>query len=348
MPSNTALHQPVEIDNLSETEISNILEDDDAFDLMLELLDEESGDKSSFDFENNQTNEKEKKESEDDDIFPDFYQQYYRSIPILTKEEEYALGVKLKEGTEEEKKEARNMLVEHNLRYVLKLSRRYVGHGISIDDIIQFGAFGLIKATQKYDYELGYRFTTYATHWIRQSIVRGIQNHGRAIYLPAYLYCEYSKVKKADALVAGKYKDEKDHIRKISEISGLDEDMIRHLREVMSPLTSLDLPIRANEIDPDSSTLMDYVQNGGPSVEEIVEKEMLKEPVACIIRERLNEQEHDVIVKRFGLDGGEPQTLSQIGAAKKLSRERIRQIEERALSKLRRSGFGAKFKDYLH
>lgn len=310
---------------------------------MISLFESESEEIESVD---RRQEEKKQTVSGDDDILPDFYAQYFRSIPVLTKEEEYALGVKLKEGTEEEKKEARNKLVEHNLRYVLKLSRRYAGHGLSIDDIIQCGAVGLMKAADKFDYELGYRFTTYATHWIRQSIVRSIETYGRAIYLPAYLYCDYAKIKKAEAALEGKYGNEEDHVNKLSQMTGFDEEKILYLREVMNPLTSLDLPVGTGE-DRDA-TLMDYVRSNDMLVEEAAERDLLKEPIEQVIKEKLNEQEQDIIRKRYGLDGGEAQTLGQIGSVKKLSRERIRQVEARALEKLRRTTFAVKYRGYLN
>lgn len=328
----------------TEEEI-NIFSNDTSFETINEFFELGSDEKEIGSIATDKFHEeKEKKESEDD-VLPDFYVQYYRSIPILTKEEEYDLGVKLKEGTEEERKEARDKLVEHNLRYVLKLSKRYVGHGISIDDIIQYGAMGLIKATEKFDYELGYRFTTYATYWIRQSIVRGIQTYGRAIYLPAYIYCDLAKIKKADTEIAGKYKNEAEHVRKLSSLTGFDCEKVLYIREITSSLTSLDLPVGTE--DDHDSTLMDYIKSEEISVESSIEREMLKCAISQVAKERLTEQEQDIIKKRFGLDGEEPQTLSQIGSKKKLSRERIRQVEARALAKLRRTSFAAKYRGYL-
>ena len=274
---------------------------------------------------------------------------YLRSIadmnlPILTTEEEQALGERIKQGDALAKEE----LVKHNLKLVVSIAKRYVGLGVDFMDLIREGNIGLMIAAEKYKPELGFRFSTYATHWIRQHITRHIANTGRLIRLPVHmieharkialakrdLYEMTTKEPTIEEITEFINKNKQKYLKKSEQNKDITpEDVLNALTHIENSIVSLDAPLNKEEED---STLIDFVTNPSEqSVEDVALDNELGVTLREVLSRVLTERELNVIIRRFGLEDNTPRTLEQVGKEFKVTRERIRQIEAKALRKLR-------------
>ncbi len=255
------------------------------------------------------------------------YMRDLRRLPVITVEEEKHYARKVAEGNPE----ARTKMIEANLRLVVKIARRYVNQGLSFLDLIEEGNIGLIKAVEKFNLAKECRFSTYATWWIKQSIERAIANHSRTIRLPVHVSSRVNRISKIISMYVEKNGREPS-LEEISQESGFRIDFVRNLFTMAIKTYSLESYIDENS----KFTLEEVIPN--PDNEEplsILEHTRRMEEVASWL-DTLNADERKVILLRFGLDGDEPQTLELIGKTFGVTRERIRQIEQKALNKLRK------------
>lgn len=270
----------------------------------------------------------------------DFYQGYITHIPLLSKEKELEYGMAAKYGSEEEAKEAKNKLIEHNMRYVLSIANRFQGKGLLYDDIVQEGFIGLMKAADKYDPDLGWRFTTYATWWIKQSIQRAIMDQGRTIRIPVHLLEDMQSVKKAERAAA--QMPDTDEMEVIMKETGFTMAKILHLRALTQSMVSLDTPIGEDQ----DTVLGDVIAADSETPEDRAMQNALAEDLRDTMADCLNQRESEVISHRFGLGGDRPKTLEEVGAIYGVTRECIRQIEVKALRKLRNPKRSRKLREY--
>jgi RNA polymerase primary sigma factor len=246
---------------------------------------------------------------------------------LLTQEEEQELGARIKVGDNS----ARDLLITSNLRLVVSIAKKYTSRTrIPLLDLIQEGNTGLIKAVDKWDYSLGYKFSTYATWWIKQSISKAIADHSRAIRLPAHIIEQLSKLGKAEKELYQELRREPT-ADEIAQRMGLPKDKVRELQAIVKEPVSIDQSIN----DEDDATLGDLVAD--ESIEDPVESIHNEEVTKRVseILSTLDGREADILCRRYGIGRRYPQTLDEIGKEYGLSKERIRQIEEKALKKLR-------------
>jgi RNA polymerase primary sigma factor len=242
---------------------------------------------------------------------------------LLTAEEEWALAKRVSEGDEEAKKD----LILSNLRLVVTIAKRYTGHGQSLMDLVEEGNIGLIKAAGKFDYSKGFRFSTYASWWIKQSITRGIANQSRTIRIPVHIYQLINRYVKEEERQGLKPVDDEFMAEKL-------DVPLKKIRLVKSLITGIrsDEPLISAEALQKLSAESHHVKSQTP--EEIVTLQVQNEFVTDLIDKHLSQREQQILRIRYGLDGSEPQTLAAAGKLLGVSRERIRQIEKRALKKL--------------
>jgi len=259
-------------------------------------------------------------------------------IPLLTKEEEVEYGTQLLSDDPDVRANARAKMAEANLRLVVSVAKRYVGHGVSYLDLIQDGNIGLLYAIDRFDVRKGFKFSTYATHWIRQSIIRSIANNSRNIRLPVHLHEKLVRFNRVYSDIQKKIGRDPS-MREIAEITGLSLDSTEYMLQLQQDTVSLNTKVNEDE---DDSELGDFIQDDNQSVETLVLSKQLKESLKEVLTNGyLSERELDILIRRFGLNGDTPKTLDYIGMMYGLTRERIRQIELKTLKKLRKS---AKFK----
>ena len=259
-------------------------------------------------------------------------------VPLLTPEEETALAMRIIDGDNAAKKR----LSEANLRLVVSIAKRYVGRGMQFLDLIQEGNLGLIKAVEKFDYTKGFKFSTYATWWIRQAITRAIADQARTIRIPVHMVETINKVKKASSQLLHKNGHEPT-AEEIAEELNMPVDRIREIMRVAQEPVSLETPIGEEE----DSHLGDFIEDvDAPAPADAASHTLLKEQLEEVLQS-LTEREAKVLRLRFGLEDGRPRTLEEVGKEFDVTRERIRQIEAKALRKLRHPSRSKKLKDFL-
>ena len=259
-------------------------------------------------------------------------------VPLLTAEEEIDLAKRMEQGDEEAKKR----LAEANLRLVVSIAKRYVGRGMLFLDLIQEGNLGLIKAVEKFDYRKGYKFSTYATWWIRQAITRAIADQARTIRIPVHMVETINKEIRVSRQLLQELGREPTP-EEIAEEMNISVDRVREILKISQDPVSLETPIGEEE----DSHLGDFIQDDNvPAPADAAANTMLKEQLEEVLG-TLTEREQKVLRLRFGLDDGRARTLEEVGKEFNVTRERIRQIEAKALRKLRHPSRSRKLKDYL-
>ncbi len=259
-------------------------------------------------------------------------------VPLLSAEEEIELATRMGQGDNY----ARKRLSEANLRLVVSIAKRYVGRGMQFLDLIQEGNLGLIKAVEKFDYTKGFKFSTYATCWIRQAITRAIADQARTIRIPVHMVETINKVKKVTSQLLHK----NGHDPSAEEIAAeldMPVDKVREIMRVAQEPVSLETPIGEEE----DSHLGDFIQDDdAPAPAEVASNTLLKEQLGDVLG-TLTDREEKVLRLRFGLEDGRSRTLEEVGKEFNVTRERIRQIEAKALRKLRHPSRSKRLKDFL-
>lgn len=286
--------------------------------------------------------EKEIKDSSEIGTNIKLYLDSLRNIPLLTQEEECELMKKIEKGD----KQARQDMITHNLRLVVSIAKKYQTQ-MELLDLIQEGNIGLMKALDKFDYTKEYKFSTYATWWIRQSISRAIADKKRTVRLPVHVVDKLSRIKRELAKYESKYGKTPSR-KELAEITGYDQELLDTYYLLNTDTVSLDMPSKPSEMGKEMDPIGEIIEDKSTAgVEDSVINNMLNEEIMAILPKILKPVEVEVIQKRFGFNGETRMTLEEIGQQRGVTRERIRQIEAMAIAKLKASRKTKDLKEYL-
>lgn len=278
--------------------------------------------------------------SNDDDILQ-MYLKDVGKVKLLSFEDEKRLGKIIREGKGIQTEVAKRKLIQANLRLVVSIAKKYVGQGVLFMDLVQEGSLGLIRAAEKYDYTKDFKFSTYATWWIKQTIIRAISNNSRTIRIPVHMADKIRKYKRISAELSFKFNREASD-KEIADVMGINVKKIQGIkRAIIKEPVSLDTPVT------EDLSIQDYIPDDSyNSPEEQTHKKALNDGVDDLLN-FLDEREKKIITYRFGINGEQTKTLEQLGQLMGFSKERIRQLEDGAIRKLREQKHLQHFKDFI-
>jgi RNA polymerase primary sigma factor len=318
-----------------------IISDEETADMSISTSKQKKRSSSSNSLDSDQVKKITKILAPKDDLSADdavkMYLKEIGKVKLLDREAEYALSKKVEEGCLRSK----NELAISNLRLVVSIAKKYTGRGILFLDLIQEGNIGLIRAVEKFDYTKGYKFSTYATWWIRQAITRAIADQSRTIRIPVHMVETINKIRKISRELLQEL-SRKPYDSEISERAGIDVDKVKEILRISQVPLSLEMPV-GEEV----GFLGDFVED---TKQELPEKNMIQDSLKDALEEvlcELTDREGRVIKLRFGMEDGVPKTLEEVGKLYSVTRERIRQIEAKALEKLRHPNRSKKLQEFL-